>query len=69
MIGEIDLYELEVTVLTKTPGQQWIYHSLISGGSPGHVEPDACCGGKPYNHEERCCCNEQITDQCPCKAT
>jgi len=38
------------------------------GGSPGHVEPDACCGGKPYNHEERCCCNEQITDQCPCKA-
>lgn len=38
------------------------------GGSPGHVEPDACCGGKPYNHEERCCCNEQITDQCPCQA-
>lgn len=38
------------------------------GGQPGHVEPDACCGGRPYNHETRCCCNEQITDQCPCQA-
>lgn len=41
--------------------------SIASGGQPKHVEPDACCAGKPYNQGERCCCNNQITDQCPCQ--
>lgn len=42
--------------------------SIASGGQPKHVEPNACCAGRPYNHGLRCCCAGSVTDECPCKS-
>jgi hypothetical protein len=41
--------------------------SIASGGQPKHVEPNACCAGRPFNHGLRCCCAGSVTDECPCK--
>lgn len=41
--------------------------SIASGGQPKHVEPNACCNGRPFNHGLRCCCSGSVTDDCPCK--
>lgn len=41
--------------------------SIASGGQPKHVEPNACCSGRPFNHGLRCCCSGSVTDECPCK--
>merc|ERR1712048_1148851 len=40
--------------------------SIASGGQPKHVEPNACCNGRPFNHGLRCCCGGTVTDECPC---
>lgn len=42
--------------------------SIASGGQPKHVEPNACCSGRPFNHGLRCCCAGSVTDECPCKS-
>lgn len=42
--------------------------SIASGGQPKHVEPNACCNGRPYNHGLRCCCGGTVTDECPCQS-
>lgn len=42
--------------------------SIASGGQPKHVEPNACCNGRPFNHGLRCCCSGHVTDECPCKS-
>lgn len=52
--------------LRRRPGPD--VPSIASGGQPKHVEPNACCDGRPYNHGLRCCCAGSVTDECPCKS-
>lgn len=56
-----DYYSEASSKTSKGPGAR----PSKGGGQPARLEPNRCCGQRPYNDGEECCCNSELVDV-PC---